>query len=97
MHREPTMEYGGVIKGEAPPNRGGVSQYRKTTPPQHAMCQNHAGAQKHGGPGGVHPQGGVQMYGGHMNVQGGVQTWGCPTTPPSIKTCLPLKSRKNPI
>ena len=35
MHREPTMECGGVIKGEAPPNRGGVSQYtlsRKTPP-----------------------------------------------------------------
>ena len=42
MHREPLTECGGVIKGEAPPNRDGVrevSQHKGepiTTPPQHA-------------------------------------------------------------
>ena len=74
MHREPTMECGGVIKGEAPPNRGGVSQYtlsRKTPPPQHAMLQNHARAQRAWGALGV-----VYTPGGHMNIWGCTNVWG---------------------
>ena len=75
MYREPTMECGGCIKGEAPPKRDGVSQYtlsRKTTPPQHAMLQNHAEVQRAWGPmGGVHPQGGIQMCGG-IQMYGGL-------------------------
>ena len=86
MHREPTTECGGVIKGEAPPNRCGVREVsqntfkQRTTPHNMQMLQNHAGAQKTMGAYGgcVHPQGctiiwGVYEHMGHTNV-GDVQT-----------------------
>ena len=88
MHREPTMSVGGVIKGEAPPNRGGVREVSQhtfkqiTTPHNMQMLQNHAGAQKSMG-----AYGGVYTPGGHTNILGGIQTyggiqmWGCPNTP----------------
>ena len=95
-------ECGGIIKGEAPPNRGdireGVQGQRGSHYNPHNMqsLQKYTEAQKSMGVYGgcVHPWGhtniwGIQMYGVYKH--GGVQT------PPSIKTCLPLKSRKNPI
>ena len=41
------------------------------------------------------PPGGIQMYRGCTNIQG-VYKHGGVQQPPSIKTCLPLKSRKKP-
>ena len=95
-------EYGGVIEGEAPPNRGGVrevSQHKGkpiTTAYNMQNLQRHTYAQKSMGHMGVcTPLGAYKHMGaykcmGHMNM-------GHPDTPPSIKTCLPLKSRKKPI
>ena len=69
------MECGGVIKGEAPPNRGGVSHYRKTTPHNMQCAKTMQEHRSMWGPlGGVHPQGGVQMYGG-IQTYGGVQMY----------------------
>ena len=60
------------------------------------MLQNHADTQKSMGAYGgcVHPWGCMNIW-GCMNVWG-IQTWGNPDTP-SIKTCLPLKSRKKTL
>ena len=89
----------GCNKGEAPPNRGGVPQYtlsRKTTPPQHTMLQNHAGALRAWGPMGVYTPGGIQMCRGAYECTGGCTNMGASNHPRSIKACLPLKVGKNP-
>ena len=66
MHREPTTECGGVNKGEAPPNRGGVREVFLTqkgahyNPPQHAKTEN------------------IQMDTEGYGAYGGVYNpWGC--------------------
>ena len=88
MHREPTMKCGGIIKGEAPPSRGGVRELSQntfkqiTTPQNMQMLQNHAGAQKSRGDlwGCVHPQGAYECM-GHMNVWGAYEHGGVQTPP----------------
>ena len=60
MHREPTTECGGIIEGEAPPNRGGVrevSQHKgePITTTQHAKPPKTDAQKSMGAYGGVHP------------------------------------------
>ena len=96
MHREPTMECGGVIKGEAPPNRGECPNTEKH-PPTTCNVPKPCRSTEAWGPLGVFtPPWGVQTYGGCTNVQGVYKHGGVQQPPPSIKTCLPLKSRKKP-
>ena len=96
------LSVGDVIKGEAPPSRGGVREVSQHTlkadnnPHNMQMLQNHADAQKSIGPkGGMYTPGGVQTYGAYKCM--GVYKCGGIQTPPSIKTCLPLKSRKKTL
>ena len=80
-------ECGGVIEGEAPPNRGGVrevSQHKGkpiTTPHNIQSLQKHTDAQKSMGHiGGVYTLGDVQMYGGRQMYRG-CTNMGNPDTP----------------
>ena len=67
MHREPTMECGGVIKGEVPPNRGGVSQYTLSRKQPPTTCNAPKTMQEQRAWG---PMGGVYTPGGHTNIWG---------------------------
>ena len=93
MHREPTMECGGVIKGEAPQIGVVCPNTHKTEKqlPHNMQCAKTMQEHRSMGPlgGCVHPQGGVQTYGGHMNIWGhtnvqGVYKHGGVQPPPQV-------------
>ena len=95
-------ECGGVIEGEAPPNRGGVrevSQHKGepiTTPHNMQSLQKHTDAQKSmGAYGGVYTPRAYECMGVYKHTRGCMNV-GESRHSPSIKTCLPLKSRKKP-